>query len=74
MGTLEGEDVAEIRPLPDDDAGLGVWAGTDLVAVILPEHLAEAQAVLATGIPLSVVVRPVDDGAEVSIWLVNPFE
>jgi hypothetical protein len=67
---------AEIREITGEPspARLGIWVDTELVGALRPEHVAEIEAVRATGVPMSVTLRATEDSLVVSIVLVSLFE
>ncbi len=63
----------EIREMINEPAParLGLWVGDENVAVVLPEHFAEVDAVRATGIPLTTTLEVVADSQVATLRLTD---
>jgi len=61
----------EMRPAEDQPAPapIGLWLGTELCALVLPENLADVEIAVATGVPLDVSLDVVDDSQVATLRL-----
>jgi hypothetical protein len=71
--TVPGDEEATLRPIPGDPEPrrVGIWTGDVLVGYVPAEQHAEVDAVLATGLPLSVRLEAVDGGFAAFLQLVD---
>lgn len=68
-----GDEEAALRPIPGDPEPprVGIWTGQLLVGYVLAEHQAEVDAILATGLPLSIRLEAMDDGFVAHLQLLD---
>lgn len=73
LADAPNDSIVELLEVPGDPAParLGFWLEGELVATLLPDHFAEIDAVLSTGIPMIVTLLIGEAGARARLQLRN---